>query len=303
MKSEKDLLSFLEYMNTKHPNMSFTYEVENNNTISFLDIQVYRANNSFNTSIHRKSTFSGVYSHFHSFMPVEYKRGLIFTLLHRCFSLVSSYENFHLEVFKLKQIINKNGFPVKVIDKCINLFLKKKYEIKHPVSTVPKKEITMYLPYLGTTSLALRTSLTKVVSKSLPFCKIRVVFKSSTRLSSFFSFKDKIPQSLISGVVYKYQCSRCNSAYIGKTIRYYETRLSEHLSVSALTGKPLTTFQEWPPMTHSVSCNSKISRDDFCIIGHEKIDYLLKIKESLAIYEKNPTLNNRSESIKLYLFN
>ena len=122
-------------------------------------------------------------------------------------------------------------------------------------------------------------------------------------MSSFFSFKDKIPQSLISGVVYKYQCSRCILAYIGKTIRYYEMRLSEHLSISALTGKPLKTFQQWPPMCHSLTCKSEISRDDFTIIAHEKNDYILKIKESLAIYEHNTNLNNRIESTKLYLFN
>ena len=304
MHSEENLLSFLGYMNTKHPNISFTHELEKNNSMPFLDIHIYRANNSYNTSIHRKSTFSGVYTHFLSFMPIEYKRGLICTLLYRSFALVSSYENFHLEVVKLKEIINKNGYPVKVIDNCISKFLTKKFEIKSPVQTAAKKEINLFLPYLGKTSLALRTNLIKAVSKSLPFCyKVRVVFKSSNRLSSYFGFKDKIPQSLISGVVYKYQCSRCNLAYIGKTVRYFETRLSEHLSISALTGKPLKTFQKWPPMSHSLTCKSDISRDDFSIIGHEKNDYLLKIKESLAIYECNPSLNNRSESTKLYLFN
>ena len=82
-------------------------------------------------------------------MPIEYKRGLISTLLHRAFTLVSSYENFHLEVVKLKDIINKNGYPVKVIDKCINMFLNKKFEIKPPVLTAEKKDLTLFLPYLG----------------------------------------------------------------------------------------------------------------------------------------------------------
>ena len=50
MESEKDLFSFVEYMNTKH-HMSFTYELEKENALSFLDIQLYRANDSFNTSI------------------------------------------------------------------------------------------------------------------------------------------------------------------------------------------------------------------------------------------------------------
>ena len=303
MRSEENLFSFLDYMNTKHPNISFTHELEKNNSMPFLDIRVYLANDSFITSIHRKSTFSGVYSHFHSFMPIEYKQGLISTLLHRSFTLVSSYENFHLEVVKLKDIINKNGYPVKVIDKCINIFLNKQYEIKPPVLTAEKKNLTLFLPYLGKTSLELRTNLIKLVNKTIPCCKLRIVFKSSNRLSSYFSFKDKLPSSLTSGVIYHYQCSRCNSAYVGKTVRHYETRLGEHLSLSPLTGKPVKTFQDWPTMSHSLRCKSDISRDNFKIIGHEKNDFLLKIKESLMIHKYNPDLNDRHESTKLYLFN
>ena len=55
----------------------------------------------------------------------------------------------------------------------------------------------------GVTSLILRSDLVKSVSKSFPSCKLNVVFKSTNRLSSYFSFKDKIPIALISGVVYK----------------------------------------------------------------------------------------------------
>ena len=61
MYTEENLISFLNYMNTKHPNMSFTHEIEENDAIPFLDIRVYRLNGQFNTSIHRKSTFSGVF--------------------------------------------------------------------------------------------------------------------------------------------------------------------------------------------------------------------------------------------------
>ena len=303
MRNKEDLLSFLDYMNTKHRNMSFTYELEEDSSLSFLDIHVYRSNNCFETSIHRKSTFSGVYLHFRSFMPPEYKLGLISTLLYRCFTLVSCYEKFHLEVVKLKEIINKNGYPMRVIDSCIKKFLMKRFKVKPTVHTVEKKDVFLLLPYLGTSSLTLRTNLIKLFSRSLSFCKIRVVFKSSNRLGNYFNFKDKIPTSLISGVVYRYKCGRCNSAYIGKTKRYWEKRLSEHLSISALTGKPLKCFKEWPPMTHSKKCGSDYSRENFSFICRENNDFLLKIKESITIYQSKPSLNIQGESVKLYLYN
>ena len=297
-------MCFFRYMNSKHLNMSFTYEIEQNNSIPFLDILVNRSRGQFNTSIYRKSTFSGVYLHFCSFMPVDYKFGLIRTLLHRCFALVSSYEIFHLEVMKLKNIIQSNGYPSNVIDKCIHKFLMNKFTFQPPRHTSKRKEITLTIPFLGTTFLLLRSNLTKLLSKSFPSCKLRVVFRSSNRLSNYFNFKDKIPKSLLSGVVYKYQCGRCNSVYIGKTKRHWEKRLEEHLSISALTGKPMKTFKVWPPMEHCTTskCKGELSRDDFSIVGREKIDYLLKIQESTKIYECKSNLNKQSESTKLYLF-
>ena len=40
--------------------MSFIIETEQNNQISFLDVNVIREQNKFITSIYQKSTFSGV---------------------------------------------------------------------------------------------------------------------------------------------------------------------------------------------------------------------------------------------------
>ena len=129
------------------------------------------------------------------------------------------------------------------------------------------------------------------------------MFKSTNRLSNYFNFKDIIPKSLISGVVYKYRCDRCNSVYIGKTKRYWGKRLEEHLSVSALTGKPMKTCQVWPPMEHSRSCEgSNLSHDRFTIIGRERQDFLLKIQESIKIYECNPNLNKQSERVRSYTY-
>ena len=55
-------------------------------------------------------------------------------------------------------------------------------------------------PYLGNLSLALRTRLHNSISKNLLFCKIKVIFKSTTRLN-FFCFQDKVPFNLRSTAV------------------------------------------------------------------------------------------------------
>ena len=69
--------------------MSFTIETEQNNKISFLDVNVIREQSKFITSVYRKPTFSSVYTHLHpdSFLSDTYKIGVIYNLVNRCFRI------------------------------------------------------------------------------------------------------------------------------------------------------------------------------------------------------------------------
>ena len=50
-------------------NIKFTYEIEENNSISFLGIKITSVCNSFSTSIYRKVTFGGIFTNFETFIP------------------------------------------------------------------------------------------------------------------------------------------------------------------------------------------------------------------------------------------
>ena len=80
---------FLNYLNHQHSSISFTSELEKDGKLSFLDIEISRSNGKFSTSVLRKPTFTGLFTHFHSFIPLAYKRSLVFCLLHRIFNLCS----------------------------------------------------------------------------------------------------------------------------------------------------------------------------------------------------------------------
>ena len=107
------------------------------------------------------------------------------------------------------------------------------------VITVPKQQLTIVLPYLGSISGKVKSNLKSLTKRYLPSSDIVVVFKSSCRLSSMFNFnfEDKLPAYLFSGVLYKYACDRCKSTYIGKTKRYTRARFAEHADRSPLSGK------------------------------------------------------------------
>ena len=274
--------------------------------LPFLDVNVIRDADKFSSTVHRKDTFSGVYTNFSSFIPDVYRRGLVSTLLYRAYSISSSYGSLHEEVENLKKIFARNGYPSKFVDKCIYNFFNKIYEKRTPVHTVPKKEFTMVLPFLGTTSWKVKNSLLRSFQEFAPFSKIKIIFKSSNKLSTCFTFKDKIPKTLVAGVIYKYTCAVCKCSYIGSTKRYWEKRLEEHLHVSALTGKRLNGLQVFAPMQHvrSGSCGqvAGMSRDDFEIIGRDQNPYILQVKESILISTTRPDLNNNTVSVPIKLF-
>ena len=60
---------FLRYMNSRHRNIKFTFEEEQDNKISFLDILITRVGNGLQTLLFCKKTFSGVYLNFKSHLP------------------------------------------------------------------------------------------------------------------------------------------------------------------------------------------------------------------------------------------
>ena len=57
-KSKEHLKLFVNYMNSKHKNIKFTFETADSKNFSFLDFKTTRKNKQFVTSIFHKATFS-----------------------------------------------------------------------------------------------------------------------------------------------------------------------------------------------------------------------------------------------------
>ena len=70
--------------------------------------------NKLTTSVYRKPTFSGVLTNLKSFIPTFQKSGLVYSLLHLCFNITSSYEKIHNEINALKQILKVDGYPMDI---------------------------------------------------------------------------------------------------------------------------------------------------------------------------------------------
>ena len=111
-----------------------------------------------------------------SFIFDTCKISLIYTLLFRFFKICPSMENMHIEVELLRSNFKCSNYPVNIINQCIKKFLDNLYVPKQILPAVPKRELLVVLPYLGTFSLNLRKRLYKLVSNSLLQYNIKVIF-------------------------------------------------------------------------------------------------------------------------------
>ena len=172
------------------------------------------------------------------------------------------------------------------------------------VQNVPKRNISVELPFMGSTSFQIQKKFQKFFNDKLTSCNLKIVFTSPVRVKSFSTFNDKLPKMLLSGLVYKRKCGGCNSTYYGKTKRHFKIRICEHWGISHLTGKKvkidnnkLMTIHE-----HFLCCNYSPSYEDFFILTRESNDFKLKIMESLIIARDKPYLNKAGSSLPLDLF-
>ena len=299
-KSNEHIELFLDYLNSKHQNIKFTFEKEENNSLSFLDVMITRKDGRFETSVFRKPTFTGLGMKFTSFLPLNYKLNLIQTLVHRAFKISSSYNIFHYKeiIFITNYFIN-NGFPISIIERMIGKTVNKLVAEEPPPSNESSSKFVVgTFHFYGKQSHTFSHKLQALVSQHFEDVKVRLVFKAARTLGSFFPFKDRAPLDIQSGIVYQYSCGECNSSYIGQTGRHFRTRIAEHRGLNFRTGTVSSAPLNSAIRDHSLEAGHPISVDGFKILHKgEKGD--LTIIESLYIYSLKPSLVSHSRSTEL----
>ena len=141
---QRATLRNFEIISINNTKTIFTSKIEENGLLSFLD--------------KKSALFSSIFTNFES-----YKRRLIGTLIHRSFRLCSTYENFHWEIETLKSTFKHNSYPHNLVNHCIKKFLNKLFIQRDLNFIVPKMGLICVLPYLGKTSLDLRTRLRRTI--------------------------------------------------------------------------------------------------------------------------------------------
>ena len=143
-----------------------------------------------------------------------------------------------------------------------------------------KKSPLLYNHYLLVVSVVGRKTIAKLrqsIERNLPFCKLKIIFRSKYRLNTLLHFKDSLEKKICSGIFYRYRYSNCNITHNGKTFHHFYTRGPEQVGISNLTGKHLKNVKQSAIFDHLLQCNCTINFDNFDILAAESNKFKLPL--------------------------
>ena len=300
--NENEATSFFAHINNIHPNIKFTIEKQQSNTLPFLDLSVHYNDNTFNSSVYRKPTFTGLGLSFFSCSPLKYKINSIQTLLHRGYMLCSSYFEFQKEIEFLQTYFINNGYPLTLFKSCLSGYLNKLSQTNQTISTVSKKIVHFSFPYYDEFSTEFCEYVSTILNKNHPYLDFRFALVNSFKIKSFFQYKDQLTVDLCSNIIYRYTCGTCNSSYIGSTIKQSKIRFCQHIGISHRTNKPISSLSHSSIRAHCHENSHPLKIDEFKIIDTTNKQIDLRILESLYIHKEKPNLNSDQSAVPLLIF-
>ena len=191
-----DLSELTSAFNAAHPSISFTFEAEKGGLLPFMDVLLERTEHgTVRRSVYHKPTWTGQYLNFFSSVPMQRKRNLVKTLASRVYR-ISSDECLDNDISKLKDVLRKNGYPDRFIEKNT-----RPSSQKAPNFNVPKKDVYINVPYINdSSSEILERKLNAATRRTYYSANLKVFFRSKPVVIP--KLKDKLPEIMnLSAVV------------------------------------------------------------------------------------------------------
>ena len=294
----------LRRINNLHPSLKFTIERETNGAIPFLGMKIMNIDGTLSSTWYNKPTDTGLIMNFHALAPKRYKRSVVSGFVHRIHRACSNWEHFHQSLRRAKQILERNQYPPAFYEPIIHATLSDIFcpkEETPPSSEHPPPTTTSETT--STEQVATNSMEPEAVRKHLLFVQYRgkctedyaralyraevpcrVVMTLRKLKTVLPSLKTPVEKALKSGIVYKLSCPRCQSCYVGQTIRHLQTRFKEHMKPSAAVSK------------HLKNCKSTINCADTEILAAtQRSQAFLMTLESIWIRELAPAINTKDE--------
>lgn len=310
----------LDKLNSKHPSVQFTSEIEENSRLNYLDVTIVRTNeNGLITDWYCKPMATNRILNYFSAHPQQMIENVASNLVKKVLSL--SHRSFHKEnLGKINKILHDNNFPSRVIDKIINKVFSSKGVNPDPEATINRTfPNNQSYPFLETTTMDrsdIEQETGNIEPQHVNYCSMTYIpqltdtlkgqikyFIPSVKLAPkppykndqfFAGLKQKIKKEEKAGVVYKISCNDCPTVYIGETLQKLGKRVGQHRNdcTKTDTNKNTTALAR-----HSIDEKHQFNFDDVEILQTERIKRRLQIQEiNQIILNEDNACNYKTDS-------
>ena len=231
VRNDQELVSLKNEFEQKSV-LNFTYEINQDNQLPFLDILIDNSDDTFKTKIYRKPTNEGKCLNANSECVKRYKNSVITSYLNRAFKVCMSWEEFHKEILHIKQMLVNNNFSDIEIDSHIKNFIDKKFN-----NSQEQQQKIEYTPLFYKNQMHSNYKIEERVIKELVYNnteeidkgkKLKLIIYYNNKKTSNFIMKNNLqpPPKVIqqTNVVYSFKCPilQCQAkqpaeTYIGMT--------------------------------------------------------------------------------------
>ena len=218
--SSTDVQSLLNRLNSLHNSIQFKSEIENNNSLPFLDVLIIKdsLNNKPKFNVYRKPTHANTYIHNFSSHSYGVKLGTMVGMFLRSYRICSP-EFLDDEVKYLTSVFNSLGYHRRFIHKAHMKSRKSFYKPSNNTQNNSPQNTKQYLVLPPLPDNNLTQSLIKDMN-------VKIANKNSNTLRQMFN-NFKKPSSIDPSVIYYIPCQSCPLGYIGET-NNYDRRLYQH---------------------------------------------------------------------------
>ena len=299
VESEKALIDIKKSFE-KHSVLKFTYELDTNKKLPFLDVLVESTNDNFKSTVYHKPSNPGYCLNADSECVERYKDSVIKSYLRRAYRVSQNWQDFHNEMKYVKQILVNNNYSNLKIDCMTKKFLEKTLAQHEMPTQVKQQKINIFYNSQmhhnhKIDEKVLKEIITSNVKSNDTNERINVIFYYKNLKTFNLVMKNNLmtkPSPLCrTNVIYEFVCPlpHCKAEkYIGMT----QTTVSRRLSYHAQSGSIFKHFDN--------KHNCKPTRDTLInntnIIASAENRYKLSIKEALLIREKNPAINKQYDN-------
>ena len=241
---KEEISDRLTFINSLHPKLEFTIEVENNGKLPFLDMLIMNNCGSLTSKWYRKVTDTGLTLNYHSLAPVKYKKSVVSSFVYRIFKSCSTWQLFHAGIKEAMTILSNNQYPESFVYPIINSTIRKlvnndnldtSSNVDDDIETgsldsnaclhtiADKDKFLFFINYRGKPTEKLAHAYSRLNAP----CK--VIMTTRKIKTCMPSLKPSVPKVLLSNVVYQLKCPGCEASYVGQTVRHVQSRVREHL--------------------------------------------------------------------------